>query len=52
MWERNEAISHWPMQNYPQDVLDSVPQEKAEEKARFPFEMREWTEKRGDKLKD
>jgi hypothetical protein len=40
------------MQNYLQNVLDSVPQEKAKEMARFPFEMREWTEKRGDELKN
>jgi hypothetical protein len=51
-WEIDEVIVVWPLKPYPQEVLDSMPKEKAEKVARYPLEMREWKEKRADELQD
>jgi hypothetical protein len=51
-WEIDEVIAVWPLKPYPQEILDSMPKEKAEKVARYPLEMREWKEKRGDELQD
>jgi hypothetical protein len=49
LWTTENAISSWPMRDYPKEALDNVPTERATLWAGLPRKLTGWVEKRGAK---